>query len=270
MSARFDAALVYAAARRRALALNGKRPWFDDWPDRATTDRDEIGRWWRRWPESNVGLLCGHGLLVLDVDGDHARRELSRIEAAHGALPRTTIAATGRDGYGRHLYFAAPPDARSWKVWKGEHGQELAVRARRSQVVAPPSIHPDTGREYVWLDTSRLAVAPAWLLHVRRGRRARRCLLMRDPLRRVSAELYVPLLTGRELGRDRKVLCPLHDEQTPSLHVYADDGGWYCYGCERGGSIIDLAGALWGLDTRGRDYVEIRRRLVDLLLGVPA
>ena len=183
----------------------------------------------------------------------------------HGALPRTTVAATGRGDYGRHLYFAAPRDARSWVMWRNGDDR-LEIKAHGAQVVAPPSVHPDTGREYVWLDTSRLADAPAWLLRRPPSVRSTSSLIAhRDPLRRVSAELYVPLLTGRELGRDRKVLCPLHDEDTPSLHVYADERGWYCFGCGRGGSIIDLAAALWGLDTRGRDYIEIRRRVTALL-----
>src|SRR5690349_13872766 len=30
-------------------------------------------------------------------------------------------------------------------------------------------------------------------------------------------------------------LCPFHDEDTPSFTVYVDGGGWYCFGCGRGG-----------------------------------
>lgn len=88
-----------------------------------------------------------------------------------------------------------------------------------------------------------------------------------DPLRAIEPAVYVKALTGRELGRDRKVNCPLHRDRTPSLHVYetADDG-WYCFGCRRGGSVYDLGGALLGLSTRGREFNELRRRLYRLLL----
>jgi hypothetical protein len=50
----------------------------------------------------------------------------------------------------------------------------------------------------------------------------------------------------------------------PSLHVYAaPERGWCCYSCRRGGSIYDLAAELWGVGTRGREFLELRRRLLE-------
>ena len=34
--------------------------------------------------------------------------------------------------------------------------------------------------------------------------------------------------------------CPFHGEKEPSLKVYKNTGGWHCFGCERGGSVIDF------------------------------
>lgn len=34
--------------------------------------------------------------------------------------------------------------------------------------------------------------------------------------------------------------CPFHGEKAPSLKVYKDTGGWHCFGCDRGGSVIDF------------------------------
>ena len=34
--------------------------------------------------------------------------------------------------------------------------------------------------------------------------------------------------------------CPFHGEKTPSLKVYKGTGGWHCYGCGKGGSVIDF------------------------------
>ena len=34
--------------------------------------------------------------------------------------------------------------------------------------------------------------------------------------------------------------CPFHGEKEPSLKVYKDTGGGHCFGCERGGSVIDF------------------------------
>lgn len=90
---------------------------------------------------------------------------------------------------------------------------------------------------------------------------------------RIPATTYVPLLTGREIGREGKVRCPFHgdgEERTPSLHCYDDDGGWFCFGCERGGSIIDLGAELYSIEPRGTGFHEIRRRLAADLLRVAA
>jgi hypothetical protein len=44
----------------------------------------------------------------------------------------------------------------------------------------------------------------------------------------------------------------LHEDRTPSLHVYGDpERGWFCFGCGRGGSIYDFAALLFGRGTRG-------------------
>jgi hypothetical protein len=60
---------------------------------------------------------------------------------------------------------------------------------------------------------------------------------------------------------------PIHGEDSaPSLHVYPDPyDGWYCFDCGRGGSIFDLGAQIYGLSTRGRDFVGLRRRLRDTL-----
>jgi hypothetical protein len=92
-----------------------------------------------------------------------------------------------------------------------------------------------------------------------------------DPLQTIAPARYVELLTGQVVPRDRKISCPLHDDRTPSLHVYPDPRqGWHCYGCQQGGTIYDLAAKLWRLDTRGSDFLELRRRLAELLAAAPA
>ena len=90
-----------------------------------------------------------------------------------------------------------------------------------------------------------------------------------DPLRALDPAHYVSVLTGQVVGRSRKIRCPFHDDRSPSFHVYEDPAdGWYCFGaCKRHGhSVYDLAGAMWGLQTRGTDFLELRARLYDLFL----
>ncbi len=84
----------------------------------------------------------------------------------------------------------------------------------------------------------------------------------------LAPELYVQGLTGQAVGRSRKVRCPLHDDDTPSLHVYPEaDQGWFCFGCGRGGTVYDLAAALWGRELRGREFGTLRADLHALLIG---
>lgn len=58
---------------------------------------------------------------------------------------------------------------------------------------------------------------------------------------------------GVQLRRDGprlKACCPIHDERTPSFTVYIEQQPrkWWCFGCNRGGEVIDLVCELDGLD----------------------
>lgn len=88
-----------------------------------------------------------------------------------------------------------------------------------------------------------------------------------DPLLLVTPPEYVEAFTGQQVGRDGKITCPFHDDRTPSLHVYAEpEQGWTCFGCQRSGSIYDFCGHLWNMDTRGKDFVALRKRIATELL----
>lgn len=36
------------------------------------------------------------------------------------------------------------------------------------------------------------------------------------------------------------MVCPFHGDRDASLRVYDGSGGWHCFGCGRGGSVIDF------------------------------
>lgn len=84
-----------------------------------------------------------------------------------------------------------------------------------------------------------------------------------ERLKATPASDYVEELALEEVPRSRLILCPLpgHEERTPSFHVR--DTTWWCYGCGEHGSIYDLAAALWGLQLRGRDFLEVHKRLME-------
>jgi hypothetical protein len=83
-----------------------------------------------------------------------------------------------------------------------------------------------------------------------------------DQLLNIEPAVYVTELVGRTPGRNHKLSCPFHEDRTPSLHVFpTPERGWCCFSCGRGGSIYDLAAAMWGMSPRGREFIQIRERL---------
>lgn len=182
MNALLDAALEYAGKGRRVVPLHhvdedrrcscggcktpGKHPRVgDSWQHKATTDEAAIRRWWKMFPDANVGYLTGAGIGVLDVDPRHGgAKDLAELEKQHGKLPETAEVATG--GGGRHLFFKIPDGTRTRDLTE-DGGLEL--KAEGAFVVAAPSIHA-TGKQYVWTDRCVPAEAPSWLLAEASGR----------------------------------------------------------------------------------------------------
>lgn len=53
---------------------------------------------------------------------------------------------------------------------------------------------------------------------------------------------------GYPPDRNGFVLCPFHNEKTPSLKLFTGDNpGWHCFGCGEGGSVIDFVMKLFDL-----------------------
>ena len=48
---------------------------------------------------------------------------------------------------------------------------------------------------------------------------------------------YVPL---KKRGKDYWACCPFHSEKTPSFHVQPDEQFYYCFGCKKGGGVINF------------------------------
>jgi hypothetical protein len=67
---------------------------------------------------------------------------------------------------------------------------------------------------------------------------------------------FAALEPDRPVSRYGYARCPLHDEQIPSLKLYdRPQDGWYCWGCGRGGDLIEYAA--WRL--HGRPARELSR-----------
>ncbi|MCH8150477.1 MAG: bifunctional DNA primase/polymerase, partial [Planctomycetes bacterium] len=163
-------ALDYAARGLAVFPLRGKMPAIlkDDGGHGhrdATTDPARIRSWWKNYLRANIGIATrASGLLVLDVDPRHGGdKRLAGLEAEYGRLPHTSEVRSG--GQGRHIYFKAPDDDNLPRR-SNALGAGLDLP---NYVVAPPSIHPDTHRSYIWAELSHpddmaIAEIPAWLL----------------------------------------------------------------------------------------------------------
>ena len=170
-----NAVLKLAAQGYRLVPIepNGKRCLIKGWPGRATSDSSALRAWWTDEPDSNVGALCGDGLVVLDRDDRSGGREsLDRLVAEHDLPVTTTVKTPG----GRHYHFQYAGSVRSGPI-EGYPGLEL--RADAALVVLPPSVRP--AGAYTWERNGARAALPAWLAELRNQPKSNgRLNLLRD------------------------------------------------------------------------------------------
>ena len=70
---------------------------------------------------------------------------------------------------------------------------------------------------------------------------------------------------GVKVNRQGFCVCPLHGDRDASLKVYGGERGWTCYGCHKGGDVINLAKEMYGVGL----YEAIRRLDSEFSLGLP-
>lgn len=128
----------------------------------ASTDPEIIRRWWEYKPNALIGLAIPAHMLVIDID-PHNGGSREALETKVGPLPKTLTAWSGRGDGGCHLYFYRPNDTQTLTKTKLPPGIDLREGSRH-YVIAPPSLHPDTGRMYrlEWenWDTGPIACVP--------------------------------------------------------------------------------------------------------------
>lgn len=158
------------ACGNRKCTSPGKHPRVKNGVKDATVDQLAIRAWWRQWPDANVGIATGAGLLVVDIDPRHGGDEtIDDLRRELGAWPDTVEALTG--GGGRHIYLALP-DGVVTRNSASEIGAGVDIRTDGGYVVAPPSNHA-SGGVYSWEassdPTEGIALAeapPSWLARV--------------------------------------------------------------------------------------------------------
>ena len=72
----------------------GKHPRTSNGVHDASKDKSQIKDWWRKWPDSNIGMASGEasGVIVVDIDPRNGGREsLKKLTKP----PKTVVAETG-------------------------------------------------------------------------------------------------------------------------------------------------------------------------------
>ena len=152
-----ESALHYAARgwKIHPCKLN-KKPYLTEWPEKATSDPEQIKKWWKQWPDASIGCCTGgvSGFWALDIDLPDGPGEAEKMD-----LPETLTQRTGGGGYQKLFLCNGEPIRNS----AGKIARKIDVRGNGGYVILPPSPHPSGGR-YEWINESEIATAPHWLI----------------------------------------------------------------------------------------------------------
>lgn len=162
------------------LKNRSKAPVGDDWTQLPTKTEADLRDTYIKGRNMGVRLgeqsrIEGLYLHVIDMDirdpeiVDSVREQVEKLlESKISAFP-TVISGSG--GASRHFYFLADRPYRSRKLWHTEEksvgpdgkkhwAAEIELFGTGKQVALPPSIHPDTGKEYRWQEDFVIADLP--------------------------------------------------------------------------------------------------------------
>lgn len=125
----------------------GKFDW-SQYCDRAPTEYEL--RTWTQWPEAGLCALMGYGDIIaidVDTDDDAMRAALSTV------MPLSMLQKRGEKGFTAFYRGSRAIEPRHFDI----HKQRVVdLLAYGTQTVIPPTVHPDTGRPYIWLTDSTL------------------------------------------------------------------------------------------------------------------
>ncbi len=141
----------------------GKAPLTEHGFHDATTDAEQIERWWTQYPTANIGIPTA-GLVVIDLDGE-ANSWPGDPERGADLANTGAIALTPRGG--RHFIFRRPA-GKAWKCSTGKLAPGVDVRTNGGYIVVPTSRTAQGA--YRWVEDLELdqpadclPEPPAWL-----------------------------------------------------------------------------------------------------------
>jgi hypothetical protein len=108
-----------------------------------------IREWSKKYPDAGIAIATGPASGIVALDLDHDDGSHARVLAAAGPSPVGKQGARGPTYFYR--YRGEPSQAFR------RHGHTICeVLSDKRLVIIPPTIHPDTGKPYVWTTPERL------------------------------------------------------------------------------------------------------------------
>lgn len=141
-----DLLRAYSARGFGLVALDGKAPFMSGWQ---RIKPAVVLSYLAEHPGANVGIRTGvaGGVVVYDYDS-REKAEKFHADLISAGGPTATV-QTGGDRGGQHFYFRVAPEVHAAPSGKLDGGD---FKGDGGQVVAPPSVHPATGREYALIE----------------------------------------------------------------------------------------------------------------------
>jgi phage/plasmid-associated DNA primase len=192
-----------------------KMPWCK-WAN----ESDIKEHYWYDDNTYNIGIRTGpiSGLVVVDID---EMKEFDEMVAQHG-WPETYRVRSGRASIGYHLYFIynervahIPSGSKKAMAADGHYlPWDFKSGPTNHLVVAPPSIHPKSGKRYVPENEPILGEMPDWMLLLfNRGLSPQGPLMMdMKPLGENQSPKRQP---ATPVGISKRIVPPLVDPKVP-------------------------------------------------------
>src|SRR5437667_5613952 len=142
ISRMLEAAARYASEGLSVFPCAKKIPLIPGGFKNASWHPEQLVAWWAQWADAQVALPTGevNHLFVIDVDGPEGERAVERLH-----LPETFTVSTRP---GRYQFWFSQPEGMRSKCSAGVLGPQLDTRGDGGYVIAPPSIHHETGEPY--------------------------------------------------------------------------------------------------------------------------
>lgn len=142
-----------------------KVPHIKDWPNEATTNPERIRKWWKRWPDAQVGIVTGKrsGIDVLDLDQKDGKDGMAALRDAGHDVDSPVIIKTPTGGL--HYWYEHVPGHGGTQNLDGMEGVDVRADGGWAGVPGSDGYSYQTGDLQLWA-ALRDVEPPAWPLPV--------------------------------------------------------------------------------------------------------